>query len=36
MKVLENWVLKKILGPKRGGGVIGSLRKQHNEEVCDL
>jgi hypothetical protein len=33
--VLENRVLRRILGPKRDE-VRGEWRKLHNEELCDL
>jgi hypothetical protein len=35
LKVFENRVLRKILGPKRDG-VTGEWRKLHNEELRDL
>ena len=36
MKVLEHKVLRKIFGPKRGGGVTGEWRRWHNEELQDF
>jgi hypothetical protein len=35
LKVFENWVLRRIFGPKRGE-VTGEWRKLHNEELNDL
>jgi hypothetical protein len=35
LMVFENWVLRRILGPKREE-VIGEWRKLHNEELNDL
>jgi hypothetical protein len=35
MRVLENRVLRRILGPKRDE-VTRECRKQHNEELNDL
>jgi hypothetical protein len=35
LKVLENRVLRKILGPKRDK-VIGDWRRLHKEELYDL
>jgi hypothetical protein len=35
LRVLENRVLRRILGPKRGE-VTGVWRKLHNEELNDL
>jgi hypothetical protein len=35
LKVFENRVLKRILGPKRNE-VTGEWRKLHNEELNDL
>jgi hypothetical protein len=35
LRVFENRVLRKILGPKRDG-VTGGWRKLHNEELRDL
>ena len=34
LKVLENWVLRRIFGPKRDG-VTGDWRKLHNWELHD-
>jgi len=35
LRVFENWVLRRILGPKRDE-VTGEWRKLHNEELDDL
>jgi hypothetical protein len=35
LNVSENWVLRRIFGPKRDE-VIGKWRKLHNEELNDL
>jgi hypothetical protein len=35
LRVIENRVLRRIFGPKRGE-VMGGWRKLHNEEVSDL
>jgi hypothetical protein len=35
LMVFENWVLRKILGPKRYK-VTGKWRKLHNEELNDM
>ena len=35
LRVFENWVLRRILGPKRDE-VTGEWRKLHNEEPDDL
>ena len=35
LRVLENWVLSRIFGPKRDE-VRGEWRKLHNEELNDL
>jgi hypothetical protein len=35
LRAFENWVLKRILGPKREE-VTGEWRKLHNEELNDL
>jgi len=35
LRVFENWILRRILGPKRGK-VTGEWRKLHNEELNDL
>jgi hypothetical protein len=35
LRVFENRVLRRILGPKRDG-VTGEWRKLHNEELNDL
>jgi hypothetical protein len=35
LRVFENWVLRKIFGPKRDE-VTGEWRKLHNEELRDL
>jgi hypothetical protein len=35
LRVFENWVLRRILGPKRDE-VPGEWRKLHNEELHDL
>ena len=35
LRVFENWVLRRIFGPKRDG-VTGEWRKLHNEELNDL
>jgi hypothetical protein len=35
LRVFENRVLKRIIGPKRGE-VTGEWRKLHNEELRDL
>ena len=35
LKVFENWVLRRIFGPKRNK-VIGEWRKLHNEELNTL
>jgi hypothetical protein len=34
LRVFENWVLRRIFGPKRDG-VTGEWRKLHNEELND-
>jgi hypothetical protein len=33
--VSQNWVLRRIFGPKRGE-VVGSWRRLHNEELRNL
>jgi hypothetical protein len=35
LRVFENWVLRRIFGPKREE-VTGEWRKLHNEELNDL
>jgi len=35
LRVFENWVLRRIFGPKRDE-VTGEWRKLHNEELSDL
>jgi hypothetical protein len=35
LRVFENWVLRRIFGPKRNG-VMGEWRKVHNEELHNL
>jgi hypothetical protein len=35
LRVFQNWVLKRIFGPKRDE-VIGGWRKLHNEELHNL
>jgi hypothetical protein len=35
LRVFENWVLRRIFGPKRDE-VTGERRKLHNEELCNL
>jgi len=35
LRVFENWVLRRVFGPKRDE-VIGEWRKLHNEELSDL
>ena len=35
LRVFENWVLRKIFGPKRDE-VTGECRKLHNEDLNDL
>ena len=35
LRVFENWVLRRIFGPKTEE-VTGELRKLHNEELKDL
>jgi hypothetical protein len=35
LRVFENWVLRRILGPKRAE-VIGGWRKLHNETLYDF
>jgi len=35
LRVFENWVLRRIFGPKRDK-VVGEWRKLHNEELNDL
>ena len=35
MRVFENWVLRRIFGPKRDE-VTGEWRKLHNKELNDL
>jgi hypothetical protein len=35
LRVFENWVLRRIYGPKRDG-VRGGWRKLHNEELHNL
>jgi hypothetical protein len=35
LRVFENWMLKRIFGPKRDG-VKGGWRKLHNEELHNL
>ena len=35
LRVFENWVLRRIFGPKRDG-VTGVWRKLHNEELNDV
>ena len=35
LRVFENWVLRKVFGPKRDE-VTGEWRKLHNEELKDL
>jgi hypothetical protein len=35
MQVFEDWVLRRIFGPKRDE-VTGEWRKLHNEELRDL
>jgi hypothetical protein len=35
LRVFENWVLRRIFGPKRDE-VTGELRKLHNEALRDL
>ena len=35
LRVFENWVLRRIFGPKRDK-VTGEWRKLHNEELNDL
>jgi len=34
LRVFENWVLRRMFGPKRDG-VTGEWRKLHNEELND-
>ena len=35
LKLLENWVLRRIFGP-RGDEVTGECRRLHKEELYDL
>ena len=35
LRVLENWVMRRVFGPKRDEGT-GEWRKLHNEELNDL
>ena len=35
LRVFENWVLRRVFGPKRDG-LSGEWRKLHNEELNDL
>jgi len=35
LRVFENWVLRRIFGPKRDG-VIGEWRELHKEELSEL